>query len=77
MGDVLFFLAITPLFGSTNYVLFFITGMFLSALFHGLISLKKKAGTIPLAGYLAMYLVALKGVGYWMHEDLFYQNWMP
>jgi hypothetical protein len=76
MGDVLFFLAITPLFNSTNYMLFFISGMIFSATLHGLVNLRKTSKTIPLAGYLSLYLVALKGFGWWLQDDLFYKNWL-
>lgn len=77
IGDVLFFIAVIPLFGSVNYVLFFITGMIFSGLLHGVVSLRKQASTVPLAGYLSLYLVALKGVSYFVESDLFYQNQLP
>lgn len=77
IGDVLFFIAVIPLFGSVNYVLFFITGMIFSGIVHGFISLKKERSTIPLAGYLSVYLVALMGVSYFVEIDLFYQNQLP
>ncbi len=74
LGDVLFFLAITPLFSASNYVLFFITGMIFSAALHGLVSLRKAGKTIPLAGYLSVYLIALKGFCWFTGSDIFYTN---
>lgn len=76
LGDLLFFLAVTPLFNSFNYILFFITGMFFSATVHGLVSLRWKTPTIPLAGYLAVYVISLKAVGWLWAVDLFYQDWL-
>ncbi|MCG8577752.1 MAG: hypothetical protein MI810_22920 [Flavobacteriales bacterium] len=62
IGDLLFFLATVPLFKTENYVLFFISGLLISALVHALISIKKEGVTIPLAGYLALYILLLKGI---------------
>lgn len=72
LGDVLFLIAITPLFVDRNYILFFISGMFLSALFHVLIASGKGSVKIPLAGYLAVYIIALDGVRFIWMNDLFY-----
>ena len=59
LGDVLFFIAILPLFSFRNFMLFFITGMIISMLLHmGLKSFQKQE-TIPLAGYLSIYLIGL------------------
>lgn len=74
IGDVLFFISVVPLFGSVNYVLFFISGMIFSGILHGFISLKRENTTIPLAGYLSIYLLLLRGVSYFLETDLFYQN---
>jgi hypothetical protein len=72
IGDVLFLIAIIPLFGNTNYILFFISGMVISMLLHFGISLIKKSETIPLAGYLAVYLIGLKLISFLTDQDLFY-----
>lgn len=74
IGDVLFLIAIIPLFGNVNYILFFISGMVVSMLFHFGISLIKKSETIPLAGYLAVYLIGLKLISFFTNQDLFYSN---
>ena len=70
-GDLLFLLVIIPLFSPQNYILFFITGMFLSALLHLLLTIKKPISTIPLAGYLAIYLLLLKIVDWIGFADPF------
>ena len=62
IGDLVFFIAIAPLFEPQKFVLFFISGMVLSGLFHFIISRKKENSTIPLAGYLSGYLILLIGL---------------
>ncbi len=74
IGDLLFLLAVVPLFAVENYILFFITGMFLSAVFHLLISKGNTAARIPLAGYLAVYLIVLKSIDFTTITDLFYTS---
>ena len=72
LGDILFLLAVTPLFGNENYILFFISGMFLSAIFHLIISRGNLSAKIPLAGYLALYIILLKGANLIVQPDIFY-----
>jgi len=69
LGDVLFFIAITPLFSLKNYMLFFITGMLLSLILSGLFT--KKNRMIPLAGILALYLAFLKIGSFFLSVDIF------
>jgi len=57
IGDVLFFMAITPLFNLKPFILFFVLGLVFSLLIHLSYSLFKKVKTIPLAGYLALFLI--------------------
>lgn len=57
LGDVLFFIVITPLFSTVNFILFFISGLFVSMLAHLFMSFFNKNKFIPLAGYLALYLI--------------------
>lgn len=61
LGDILFFIAIIPLFSTLNFILFFITGLLLSMLIHLLVSLQNKNRLIPLAGYLSIYLIGFIG----------------
>lgn len=73
-GDVLFFIAISPLFGITNFILFFISGMILSGIVHLIFSKNSTKQTIPLAGYLALYVLILKGTSAITNVDFFYSN---
>lgn len=57
LGDILFFIAIIPLFNTTNYILFFISGLVVSIIIHSIVSLFMKNELIPLAGYLSLYLI--------------------
>lgn len=57
LGDVIFFIAITPLFNLNVFALFFIVSLAASLLLHIFISKKKKHQTVPLAGYLSIFLI--------------------
>lgn len=72
LGDVLFLLAVTPLFGSENYILFFISGMIFSGIFHLILTKGNRKAKIPLAGYLAVYLLILKGINLIFSTNIFY-----
>ncbi|TBN11964.1 prepilin peptidase [Hyunsoonleella pacifica] len=56
MGDIAFFIAITPLFNLKPFILFFIIGLLFSLLVHCALHLFRKTKTIPLAGYLSLFL---------------------
>ena len=57
-GDIIFFLVIIPLFSFLNYVIFFISGLIFSLLIHFFVkAFIDDRNTIPLAGYLALYLI--------------------
>ncbi len=56
LGDVAFFIAITPLFDLKDFMLFFIVGLIFSLMVHGISALFKRTKTIPLAGYLSVLL---------------------
>ncbi len=56
LGDIVFFVAITPLFEFKTFVLFFIAGLLFSLFLHLILLLFKKMKTIPLAGYLSLFL---------------------
>src|SRR5690606_5097641 len=59
LGDLLFLLAVVPFFSFRNYLLFFVTGMIFSLILYSLFKKKYLAKTIPLAGYLSIYLIGL------------------
>jgi len=70
LGDILFFLAVSPLFSVFNYMLYFISGMILSIVFSMLFLRTKE--NIPLAGILSTYLLGLKVFSFFTEEDLFF-----
>lgn len=74
IGDFVFFLAITPLFANRNFILFFITGMLLSAIIHLITARNQKEQTIPLAGYLAIYVLVLKGIEFSTSQTFLYTD---
>lgn len=57
LGDLLFYVAITPLFLLHNYILFFILSMVFAVLMQ--IGLKKiiQEKTVPLAGFSSLFLI--------------------
>lgn len=73
-GDVLFLIAITPLFLDRNFILFFISGMLLSGFIHLILIQFKANPKIPLAGYLAVYLTGLIVMDYCFDFQLFKTN---
>nr|WP_256935110.1 hypothetical protein [Olleya sp. HaHaR_3_96] len=58
LGDILFFLAITPLFTLKPFIVFFVVSLLLTLLFYSIVNAIKKTSTIPLAGYLSIFLMA-------------------
>ena len=60
LGDIVFFLAITPLFLLRQYILFFISGLLFSLLLSLAIKwITKQDKPLPLAGYLSIYLSSI------------------
>lgn len=57
IGDIVFLVAITPLFNLKSFVLFFILGLMFSLIVHFIYSVFKKTKNIPLAGYLSIFLI--------------------
>ncbi len=56
LGDLLFYIAITPFFLLKNYVLFFIASMIFAIVLHSIFK-KKIENTIPLAGFSSLLLL--------------------
>jgi peptidoglycan/LPS O-acetylase OafA/YrhL len=69
LGDLLFFLGITPLFLTYNFVLFFILSMVFSIVLQLMIQNKKEDKTIPLAGYSALLLLLFIGKDLLLHYN--------
>jgi len=59
LGDLLFYLAITPLFYLHNYLIFYIISMVFSVLMFFLFKKKLKDSTIPLAGFSSLLLLII------------------
>lgn len=59
IGDLIFYLSITPVFFLNNYVLFFILSMFFSLAMQYIINKKPKEKTIPLAGFASLLLILI------------------
>lgn len=70
-GDILFFVAIIPYFSTINYILYFITGMLFSILMFFIIKRITRTDLVPLAGFLAFYLILLRGVFYAVDLNFF------
>lgn len=56
LGDIILLVAFVPLFTLRNYILFFITGMLFSLLLFAIFYKYYRHKTIPLAGYLSIYM---------------------
>ena len=57
LGDIVFFLVITPLFDFRSFILFFIFGLLFSLILYIGINWFKQMKTIPLAGCLSLFLI--------------------
>jgi hypothetical protein len=59
IGDLLFFLVCCFIFNVPNFLLFFISSLFISVIISLLFISKKEQSTIPLAGIMSFYLFTL------------------
>ncbi len=59
LGDILMFVAITPLYNLKTFALIFSSGLVFSLVLYFIVTLFKQIETIPLAGYLALFLVLI------------------
>ena len=57
IGDILFFYAIIPFFEFNDYLLIFSAGLSFSLISHFIYSLFYKSTSIPLAGWLSIFLI--------------------
>jgi hypothetical protein len=58
-GDILFLIALTPLFTFQSFMLFFTIGTCVTLVFHLVASMFKAQKNVPYAGYMAVF-----GIGY-------------
>jgi hypothetical protein len=63
-GDILFLLALAPLFAFRGYLIFFTFGTCLTLLMHIVASMIKRQKTIPYAGYMAIV-----GIGFLVFQE--------
>ncbi|MFK7786541.1 MAG: hypothetical protein AB8B56_15580 [Crocinitomicaceae bacterium] len=68
LGDILFLLALTPLFSIQWFVIFFTFGTIATLIFHLIASMIKPQKTIPYAGYMAAVCI-----GYLAFHDQLHQ----
>ncbi len=57
LGDIVFFIALSPLFNLKSYIGFFISSLMFSLLLHLILNKVKHSKTIPLAGYMSLFLI--------------------
>ena len=67
-GDILFLVAVVPLFDVQSYIFFFTIGTLLTLVLHLIAMLFKKQEGVPYAGYMS-----LLGIGYIVFQDQLYQ----
>lgn len=72
LGDLLFFVAIVPYFSTSNFIIFFIGGLLFTIVLHlVLIRLVKGFELVPLAGFVALFMVLIKIISYFIKTDFF------
>ncbi len=71
LGDIIFLIAVSPLFTLNKFILFFITGLLFSLFTHLIIKNFSEKKTIPLAGYLSIYLLIFMSVTMVSGHNLF------
>lgn len=60
LGDLLYLLAVAPLFMFRAYIVYFVLGMILSLILYALFKrIYSSSKTIPLAGYMSLFLIIL------------------
>lgn len=66
VGDLLFFMAVTPLFLMRHYVIYFVLSMVLSIVLQASLKKRVEKDSVPLAGFASLLLIAL------LANDLFF-----
>jgi hypothetical protein len=64
LGDILLFLAISISFSSIPFDILFVSGLIFSLVLHLCLNRSPKKGTVPLAGYMAIFFSAIY-IGFW------------
>ncbi len=69
-GDALFLIAIVPYFSLRNYIIFFVLGMIFSLIVHTVLRLLFPVEkSIPLAGYLSLFILGIIGINFFLEND--------
>jgi len=71
LGDIVLLIAFIPLFAFRNYILFFTSGMVFSLLLFAIFHKFYKQKTIPLAGYLSIYMFFILLISEFSSVNLF------
>ncbi len=71
LGDFLFFVAVMPYFSTPNFILYFVSGMLFSIIVFLVIKSITKSNLVPLAGLLAIYMMLIRCVGYYVDLNFF------
>jgi len=77
IGDIVFFIPLCFLFAPIHLILFFVGSLLLSLFGSGLYAFfaEKKPTTIPLAGCMALVLILVQILAFWMNFDLQQDTW--
>lgn len=67
-GDILFLVAVLPLFDFPSFILFFTVGTMITLVIHLIVLLFRKQNGVPYAGYMAFL-----GIVYLVFQDQLYQ----
>ncbi len=76
LGDLLYLVCITPLFATRNMILYVILGMVFSLILHLIFKKKNGVDTVPLAGYLSIFLIAVFVFNFFVETNIFYTELM-
>lgn len=64
LGDILFLLAVTPVFSSLNYIFYLLIGLITALIYAPIHIFLFKEKTIPLAGILAVFYIIIFGIDF-------------
>ncbi len=59
LGDLLLFFAVSLTFSTVSFIIIFICALIFSLVLHLVLSKNKKAITVPLAGYMSLFFLAI------------------
>lgn len=71
IGDLVYLIAITPLFTIYYYIMYFIVSLIMSLIVFKLFRIKKN---IPLAGYMSIQLVLIISITFFLNYDISINN---